>query len=321
MKIIISVNPKAGRSSSRLRAEELFERLQGKGYEAELLTDIDEVADKANRYFSDGELKVLIGVGGDGTAATLVNRTTQGLPITLLSAGTANLISKHFRLGNTPAKLVDIVENGHLVTLDAGKAVSFVEGKSVERIFLVMVSCGLDADIVNGVHSRREERYRSGHKKGAHISYLSYIKPILHSLSTYKYPDMKVEQLIDGNYITVDERTKWGFFFNLNRYGWGLPLAPFAKGNDGKIDHVLFRGGSCICGVFYTVLAQLYVHRFLPNSIAKLGQAEKYRITSASNNTIPFQSDGDPGGCLPIEIEIVKDRFTLLVGKNTKRNA
>ncbi|MDR0391078.1 MAG: hypothetical protein LBH59_04155 [Planctomycetaceae bacterium] len=329
MNIIISVNPKAGRCSSFFRAEELLGRLNAKGFRAELLTDLDEVSAKANQFFAEGSLRVVVGVGGDGTAATLVNRTTKGTPITLLPAGTANLISKHFRLGNTPAKLADMIENGKLITLDAGK-VTFansnvgetdVDANKLERLFLVMMSCGFDADIVNGVHAKREERYRTGHKKGAHISYLSYIKPILKSIFKYRYNKIRVERIgDDGNSssVLVDDAARWAFIFNLNRYGWGLPLAPFAKGDDGRLDHVLFRGGSVFCGVFYTALAQLFsFHRFIPT--AKLGQAVKYRITAEPNTNIPFQLDGDPAGILPADVEIIKDRFTLLVGNNLKR--
>ncbi|MDR1486076.1 MAG: hypothetical protein LBT09_14820 [Planctomycetaceae bacterium] len=343
MNVIISVNPKAGRCSSVVRAEELLWRLNAKGFHAELLTDLDAVSAKANQFFAEGRLRALVGVGGDGTAATLVNRTTKGTPVTLLPAGTANLIAKHFKLGNTPAKIADMVENGKLITLDAGKVTFANADKSnankssannanknnadedenknrVERLFLVMMSCGFDADIVNGVHSRREERYRTGHKKGAHISYLSYIKPILKSIRNYRYDKIKVEQLIDDNneYVTIDDDAKWAFVFNLNRYGWGLPLAPFAKGDDGMLDHVLFRGGSVFCGAVYTMLAQCFsLHRFL--SAAKLGQATKYRITANENVNIPFQLDGDPAGILPADVEIIKDRFTLLVGNNLKR--
>ncbi|MDR2345910.1 MAG: hypothetical protein LBE18_07560 [Planctomycetaceae bacterium] len=330
MNVIISVNPKAGRCSSLLRAEELLERLNTKGFQTELLTDLEEVSLKSNQLFAEGRLRALVGVGGDGTAATLVNNTVQGTPITLLPAGTANLISKHFRIGSTPAKLADIIENGKLITLDAGKVTfnninksdstdqNSADKNTTERLFLVMMSCGFDADIVNRVHARREERYRTGHKNGAHISYLSYIKPILSSICNYRYNKIKVEQLINNEYVTVDNNSKWAFIFNLNRYGWGLPLAPFAKGNDGKLDHVTFRGGSIVCGVIYTTLAQCFSsHRFL--ATAKLGQAEKYRISADSNSNIPFQLDGDPAGFLPANIEIIKDRFTLLAANNLKR--
>jgi diacylglycerol kinase family enzyme len=312
MNIIISVNPKAGRRSPMLRAEELCGRRREKGFQPELLTSLDEVTEKAKAYHAEARLRALVGVGGDGTAATLVNRTEPGTPITLLSAGTANLLAKHFRLGKNPRQLAEMIETGQLLTLDAGLAI-FNGG---EKLFLVMVSCGFDADIVSGVHTHREERYRQGHKKGAHISYLSYINPVCRSLCGYRFPKMNVEVLnIDGNVtesIAVDDQIRMAFFFNINRYAWGLPLAPYADPGDGKLDHILFRGGSVFHGAVYTLFAQCFsLHRILPG--VKIGQATRYRITS--DQPVPFQLDGDPGGTLPLEVEIVPNRFTFLVPK------
>jgi len=302
--VIISVNPKAGRQSPKARAEELHDRLQQKGFTAELLSDLDEVIEKTNTLYTAGKLRALIGVGGDGTAATFVNRTQPGTPITLLSAGTANLLAKHFRLPSRPEKLAEVIANGAVRTFDAGLA----RFGNTERIFLVMAGCGFDAAVVNGVHAHREERYRQGHARGAHISYFSYIKPILNSMLRYKFPKITVECL--------DEPTMklpavhWAFVFNINRYAWGLPLAPRANETDGKLDHVLFRGGTPFHGVFYTALAQCFsLHRFFPT--VQLGQGTCYRITSDS--PIPFQLDGDPIGELPLELEIVPNRFTFLM--------
>ncbi|MDR2116914.1 MAG: hypothetical protein LBP87_11100, partial [Planctomycetaceae bacterium] len=269
-KVIISVNPKAGRCSPMFRAEELSERLKEKKFSVELLTDLDEVTEKAKIFYRDGSLRVLVGVGGDGTAATLVNQTDAGTPVTLLAAGTANLLAKHFRLSKNPKRLAEIIETGNILTLDAGR----VNIAGEQRLFLVMVSCGFDADVVNGVHAYREERYRQGHKRGAHISYFSYTKPICRSLWQYRFPKMTVE-IIEPERKIISNRTRWAFFFNINRYGWGLPLAPFAKENDGKLDHVLFCGGSVFHGLGYTALAQCFsLHRFLPT--VELGQATRY---------------------------------------------
>jgi len=304
--IIISVNPKAGRRSPMLRAEELQGRLREKGFDVELLTDLVEVAEKANQLHAEGRLRVLCGVGGDGTAATLVNLTEPGTPISLLPAGTANLLAKFFRLGSTPKRLAAIIEAGHSVTLDAGHA--------GDRLFLVMASCGFDADVVHQVHAHREERYKQGHKKGAHISYFSYIKPICRSLGGYRFPKINVESFDgeSGSWKPVEDRARWAFFFNLNAYGWGLPLAPFAKGDDGRLDHVLFRGGSIFHGFKYTAFAQCFgMHRIL--SDAKLGQSTKYRMTSTEE--VPYQLDGDPGGTLPLEAEAIPNRFTFVVPK------
>ncbi len=312
--VIISVNPKAGRKSPILRAEELQGRLKDKGFDVRLLTDITEVAETSQTLHEEKRLRALVGVGGDGTAATLVNLTSPGTPITLLSAGTANLLAKHFRLGRSPKRIADVVENGRQLTLDAGLAASGQGDTRHERLFLVMVSCGFDADVVNGVHAHREKRFLSGHKKGAHISYLSYIKPILKSLIGYRFHKMRVELHDGASWTDISTEARWGFFFNMNRYGWGLPLAPYAKENDGLLDHVLFRGGTVAHGMFYVAAAQCFsMHRYV--TCSDMGQAKKFRITSDA--AIPFQLDGDPGGTVTpaasLEIEVIPNRLSFLV--------
>jgi diacylglycerol kinase family enzyme len=290
------------------KAEELRDRLRAKNFTVDLLTDLDEVVQKANERFAAGDLQALAGVGGDGTAATLVNRTVPGVPITLLAAGTANLLSKHYRLGSSPKRLAGIIEGGKTKIFDAGIARSFSDGTVTERLFLVMVSCGFDADVVSGVHRHREERYQQGHKKGAHISYFSYIKPVLRSLTGYRFPQINVETTNTDAAVVFPVR--WAFVFNINRYGWGLPLAPFAQESDGKLDAVLFSGGSVLHGVGYTALAQCFgMHRYLRSAV--LHQGVNFRLTS--NEPVPFQLDGDPGGHLPLEIETVPKRVTFLI--------
>ena len=305
--VFISVNPKAGRTSPMLRAEELRDRLLGVGYKVELGTDLSEITGKAIEQHRGGRLRALVGVGGDGTAAELVNRTEPGTPIILLAAGTANLLSKHYRWGGTPKRLVKKIESGKLLNLDVGKANG--------RIFLVMVSCGFDAYTVQQVHAHREENYRNGAKKGAHISYVSYIKPILNALSNYKYSKMVIEGFAGADREKPDftvQDSAWTFVFNLNRYGWGLPLAPGALGDDGLLDLCAMKGGSIFHGIKYTAFAQCCgMHKIL--SDVELKQAKYFRIFSENGKEIPFQLDGDPGGMLPIEVETIEKRLTLIV--------
>ena len=76
------------------------------------------------------------------------------------------MIAKHLKLPFNPEKSAEMIANGATISFGAGKANG--------RLFLVMVSAGIDADIVRLVHAAREESYRKKTKK-AHISYLSYI--------------------------------------------------------------------------------------------------------------------------------------------------
>lgn len=329
--VLISVNPKAGRRSPRVRAERLQAELEKRGFCVELHTDLALVSSRANELFAENRLQALVGVGGDGTAAELTNRTAPGVPIGILPSGTANLIAKYLKIPFKPEKLAATIAEGATISFDAGRANG--------RLFLVMVSAGIDADVVRQVHAAREESYRRQTKKGAHISYLSYIKPIFGSISSYRYPRIKTE-FVDAPVADVSEPAqtsqtassadifaaapgsvreivgKWPFVFNLPRYGWGLPLVPRCVGVDGRLDYCIFQGGKLFLALFDVFCAQIFSsHRFLPN--AKLGRGTAFRLVAADPAaqgaaSIPYQIDGDPGGVLPVEIETVPNRFTAV---------
>ncbi len=347
--VLISVNPKAGRRSPRVRAERLQAALVKRGFCVELHTDLAVVSSRANELFAENRLQALVGVGGDGTAAELTNRTVPGVPIAILPSGTANLIAKYLKIPFKPEKLAETIAEGATIRFDAGRANG--------RLFLVMVSAGIDADVVRQVHAAREESYRRQTKKGAHISYLSYIKPIFGSISSYRYPRIKTEFVDAPQTVgtvaanstqspqsaatsetansTQSAETaqnadifaaspgatreivgKWPFVFNLPRYGWGLPLVPRCVGVDGRLDYCIFQGGKLFLALFDVFCAQMFSsHRLLPN--AKLGVGTTFRLSAADPTapgaaSIPYQIDGDPGGVLPVEIETVPNRFTTI---------
>jgi diacylglycerol kinase family enzyme len=248
---------------------------------------------------AEGRLRALVGIGGDGTAAELVNRTAPGVPITLLAAGTANLIARHFGLSHHPEQVASTIAEGKSIRLDAGRASG--------RLFLVMVSCGLDAEVVRRVHERRRNN-----PKGGHIRYASYLKPILDGLRTYRYPEMQIdceEPLGGASSAPLSLRARWVFAFNIPRYGWGLPLAPAADATDGLLDVCTFRRGSWWQGLRYLAAAQLGCHQRLRDCVCC--RARRLRITAEGD--VPYQLDGDPGGMLPLEIEVLPSRVRLIV--------
>ena len=300
--VLISVNPKAGRRSVSGRVDELVDLLRERKMSVEVFTDLGRVSDRANQLHEEEKLRALVGVGGDGTAAELVNRTQPGLPITLLAAGTANLLARYLHLGTKPDKLCETIVAGHLLRLDAGLA--------GDRIFLVMISCGFDANVVERVHAHREEKSR----KGGHIGYLSYLKPIFEAIRSYKYPEIRVycDESADGPFDEDIEPVvaRWAFLFNLPCYGWGLPLAPDAVGTDGILDLCSFARGSLLAGLRYVALAQCGSrHRRIADCQMRVGR--RFRITS--EEPVAYQLDGDPAGQLPADVEILPGRQTLVV--------
>ena len=121
-----------------------------------VLTDLDEVAAGRTGWHAEGRLRALVGVGGDGTAAELVNRTAPGVPMAILPAGNENLLARYLGLATRPEGCCRTIVGGHVVRLDAGRAAG--------RIFLLMAGCGFDAEVVRRVHGRRH-----GHISRMHL--------------------------------------------------------------------------------------------------------------------------------------------------------
>lgn len=296
--VLIAVNPRAGRGPVAVRVERLREKLAEQGFAAHVCTVLDEVCCRANQLHAEGRLRALVGVGGDGTAAELVNRTNPGVPVTLLPAGTANLLARHYRLPSQPEKLAQIIQAGTILRLDAGRA--------GPRIFLLMVGCGFDAEVVHRVHA-----YRQNSRGGGHISYWSYLKPILQAIRSYSYPEIRIywDEAGETEGQASPIVARWMFACNLPRYGWGLPLAPAAVATDGQLDLCAFRRGSLWHGLRYVASAQLGWHESLADCVTR--RLRRFRVTS--EQPVAYQLDGDPGGFLPLEVEVLPGRLTLVV--------
>ncbi len=297
--VLILVNPKAGRGPLAAEVDRLTEFVRGQHRVVEVSSDLDEMCQKANHTHREGRLRALVGVGGDGTAAELVNRTDPGLPICLYPSGTANLLPRYLGLRADPVLVSNVIADGFQLKFDAGLANG--------RVFLMNASCGFDADVVRQVHRRREET-RSGH-----LSYWSYVKPIVRAIRSYQYPEIRVysESAPSPSEPSATHPwvVRWVFAFNLPLYGWGLPLAPWADGTDGLLDVCTFRRGSFWNGLRYLVAAQGGWHRRLRD--CGVGRAARLRITA--EQPVAYQLDGDPGGWLPLEIEVLLKRLTFVV--------
>ena len=291
--VAILVNPKAGPASAQPWANRLAKSLKQRGFTVEVFIDLSLATTQANRWHAEGRLRALVGAGGDGTAAELVNRTIEGVPITLLPMGTSNLLARYFHLAKDPESLSQTIAEGATIRMDAGRANG--------RIFLLMASCGFDAEVVRKVHEQRQ----------GHIGFGSYVKPVLQAFGSYHFPEIRV-QWDDANLPPLAAR--WLFAFNLPCYGGGpaeFKIAPNADGFDGLLDVCGLRNGTWWSGIKYIAAISLRLHHRLPDWT--LRRVRRLHITSEEN--VPYQLDGDPGGFLPLEIETLPGRVTLLVPK------
>ncbi len=289
-RVVILVNPKSGATAAGPWADALAEHLGKRGFQTEVFTDLAEAASQANQWHAEGSLRTLVGAGGDGTAAELVNRTAEGVPITILPAGNSNLLAGYFGLSKDPNSLCQTIVDGVVARVDAGSANG--------RIFLLMASCGFDAEVVRRVHSRRT----------GHVSNRSYLKPIAEAAWSYDFPEIRVT-CEENDQRGWQPSARWLFMFNLPCYGGGFRIAPHADGSDGMLDLCLLRRGNFWPGIVYASAIVLRRHHLLDDWTTH--QVRRVQITS--DGEVPYQLDGDPGGMLPVDIEVLPGRLSLVV--------
>ena len=299
-RVLILLNPKAGRRSSLAKVDRLAQLLvHRKRYEVEVCTNLDAACRKANQWHSEGGLRAFVPVGGDGTISDVVNRTDPGVPLAIFPAGTSNLIARHLRMKARPELVYRTIASGRLVRMDVGRAGG--------RLFVAMASCGFDAEVARRVHEHRRA------SRGGFLGYWSYVKPILDGIRSYQYPELRVhlDSPGEGRGATLPTElvARWVFVLNLPKYGWGLPLAPWADQTDGLLDLCTFRRGSLPVGLWYVAAVHLGLHRRLTDCTTL--PVRRVRITSEAD--VEYQLDGDPVGHLPLDVEVVPGRMSVLL--------
>ena len=292
-RVLLVCNPTAGARHRVTELEDLKHRLESRGLIAEFVTDLEQLASLSASLEQAGRLRVVIACGGDGTVAEVVNRVGERVPVTVYPMGTANLLAGYLGIPRDAASMTRLVADEGVVTrLDAGRANG--------RLFLLMVSCGFDADVVRRLHTRR---------RGRHITYFTWTQPIIEAMRSYTYPVLRVKCTAPDGSEPTSQRTHWAFAVNLPVYAAGLSVAPEARADDGHLHVCTFHGGSLWHGIKHVGHVLLRRHKRLPEY--KCEVATQVRIEA--DEPVPYQLDGDPGGMLPLDIEILPGRVTLLV--------
>ncbi len=317
--ILIAANPRAGARCSQAALEDLTKALGRRGFEARVITDLERLTAVAAAAASDGQLRAVVAAGGDGTLAELVNRTSPQTPLAVFPLGTANLLANFLCLRPDPDEFAEMLAAGCVLRWDAAQAKFGAvrsenppEGRSpatspqpgnCQRIFLIVAGVGFDAAVVERLHAERT----------GHIRMWNYAKPIVESLRSYTYPELRCECALAAQDGTEVETTsvfsaRWLFVQNLPCYAGGLQFAPAADPQDGLLDVCALAGGSLWRGLKYLGFIWAGQQRQLADY--RLLRVKRLRITCQS--WAPVQFDGDPGGAAPLEIEALPGRIRLV---------
>lgn len=296
--VLIAANPKSGAGPSGQLVSNLSDEIKARGYNVQVIRDLMQLKPLAEQLNAQRDLHCVVCAGGDGTVAVVANLLSHDIPLMIFPLGTENLLAKHWGLTRDVAHATTTLVGGRTVLMDVGLA----NGK----MFLVLLGCGFDAEVV-----RQMDLNRTGH-----ITRWSYTKPILRALRNYSFPQLEWST----DCANHSGQAAWLFAFNVPRYGGGLSFYPEADPTDGRLDLCMFKRSGFFAGCNYLFQVWRQQHQKHPDfqhtCFRKLDiQAPK----DAQGNSIqvPYQLDGDPGGYLPLEVEIRPARLKLIVPHTT----
>jgi diacylglycerol kinase family enzyme len=293
------MNPHAGARSRHEHVDAIAASLRAGNFDVRVCTDLQELSSLATESVVDGAIRVVLAVGGDGTAAVVRNHVPLEVPLLAVPMGTENLLGRFLEQETDAASVCDVVENGVVVDLDLARADN--------RYFLLMISAGFDAEVVRSLHENRRGNIRHG----------SYLLPMMKSMAGYRYPEMQLQYDTTRPDDVGVRRCRWLFGFNLPLYALGLPIAPKAIATDGLLDLCTFERGAVWSVARYLWHIVQRGHHNLTD--ATMSRTRRFRLEAAEGATIPYQLDGDYAGSLPVEVEVLPGQLRLLVSPGAAR--
>ena len=287
--VVIQRNPRSGSGAGRKELLVLIRELRTAGYHVRMFRSRQTLDSFLSMPENRRTLRCIVAAGGDGTVADVTNRHP-GCPIAVLPLGTENLLAQYVGLSRCGRTLAAVIASGRIRMFDSATANG--------RRFLLMLSVGVDGDIVHAIHRARTGTIRRiGYVVPTLRAFLSS-RPQLIRAST---PDRR--HAATGTHVIVT---------NIPRYGFALKLAPEAIPDDGLLNVRVYHG---------TTRWQILWHAIR----LKLGcalQAREYTkftstgvmLESVTDVQISgVQIDGDPCTPLPVLVAIEPSSLCVLV--------
>ncbi len=288
---IVLVNPRS-RSGARVRLDRLLAAFRAADWSAEVWAgDGPDWTVAAALRARDLGVDAVFGAGGDGNLARILPALLHSdTALGVVPLGTGNAWARELGLPLQPERAIARQLAAPPRRVDVGHANG--------RPFLVIASAGLDARIVELVEG-------DASTKG--LGQLAYplvgfsLAGALHGVPTRVWFD-------DEPAIELDLLA--GIVSNGRLYGGLVPLMPSARIDDGALDVALFPGGGTVDATAHVARVLAGLHLGDPNVLIRT--THRLRLEPVDGATLPVQSDGDPLGTTPLEVEVVAGALLAL---------
>jgi YegS/Rv2252/BmrU family lipid kinase len=283
---LLVANPISGRGRGERMARELLREFERKRIPAELLLTRAR-GDAPGLLAAAGPADLVVAIGGDGTLGEVLQglpvRTT---PVGLVPCGTANVLAHVLALPRQPARALESFLGGRIQALDVARV--------GQRFAHLAVGVGFDARVVQEVEARRR----------GPITKAAYFGAILRAMRGYRPVPLRV--WIDGSELDPSVGMVW--IANTPKYADVLRFARGTRLDDGQWEVYLFPTGRT-SELLGAALRGLVLH--LPGGPITMRRARSVRVVAGE--PVPYQVDGDLAGTTPLELELLPERFRLVV--------
>ncbi len=300
-RIRVIYNATAGREAFRAKLPEVLRILEESGLEASChATKGTNDAREAAMVAAQDGFAYVVACGGDGTVNEVVNglavcdvRPTLGI----IPAGTTNDLARALGLPLQIEEAAKLIASRRAMPLDLGRIrVHDREGHDVpERFFINIAACGRLTEITYDVTSRMKTMLGQVAYYIKGIELLPRVRPI----------DLRIES---SSYV-YDGQAMLCLITNSRSVAGFEKIAPNASVNDGKFD-VLIVKPTNLGDMIRLVSSCMRGEHVFDERVVYL-QSE--RITIFSDEEVDVNIDGEYGGELPAEIDVLASHLDVIV--------
>ena len=279
----------SGSGAGRKELLTLIRKLRYAGFRVRMFKSRKQLDAYLSSERSQQHLRCIVAAGGDGTVADVANRHP-GCPIAVFPLGTENLLARYLQFPRCGGTVAAAISDGRTRLLDTAT--------SNGRRFLLMLSVGIDGDIVHAIHKSRTGTIRRS----------GYLLPVLKAFLSWK-PKQIQASTCDGLQSAIGSHV---IVTNIPQYGFGLRFAPESIPDDGRLNIRVYHGTTRWQISWHAIRLKCGL-RIHPSEVSVF-TATEILLKSTDESANPMvQSDGDPCGQLPQKINIEPSHLRMVV--------
>lgn len=258
-------------------------------------TEKDKTLDELIDLYKITKFDFIIAVGGDGTINHVVDyiaRHDIELPLVILGAGTVNDFASFVKIPRNATKIVEMIEDFYTIKSDIGS----INGHH----FINVVAGGMFSDV----------SYVTSPSDKKRLGPLSYGLNAISNLQDHLTRLIPLIVKVDGEEFKVDARMF--LIANSKHIGGFNRLVPYASIQDGKLDLQILK--NCNAVELVQITTELLLGNHVNTPKVEYHQGTIIEITSDIRD-VTVDVDGEKGPNLPIRIEALKGKLTIIVPK------